>query len=86
MLAMTDQGLEDLKLLCVLTKDPRQETVFDYRDVHSHRLREIEHFFGIYKELEGKRTETGGWRHADEARRVITAASEKFQNNRQITS
>src|SRR5437762_5265492 len=81
-LAMVDQGIEDLKLLCVPTKDPRQETVKDYSDVHPHRLREIEHFFGIYKELEGKLTETQGWRNADEARTVIRAAIERFQRDR----
>jgi inorganic pyrophosphatase len=78
MLVMVDQGVEDLKLLCVPTKDPRQETVTNYSDVHAHRLREIEHFFGIYKELEGKETETRGWRSADEARQVIVAANERF--------
>jgi len=83
-LAMVDQGIEDLKLLCVPTKDPRQETVANYSDVHPHRLREIEHFFGIYKELEGKRTETQGWRNADEARRVIRAASERFSERSDV--
>jgi inorganic pyrophosphatase len=78
MLEMVDQGVEDLKLLCVPTKDPRQETVKNYSDVHPHRLREIEHFFGIYKELEGKQTQTRGWRTAEEARRVIVAAIERF--------
>lgn len=80
MLAMVDQGIEDLKLLCVPTKDPRQETVRNYSDVHPHRLREIEHFFGIYKELEGKQTETRGWLSAEEAARVISAASERFNS------
>src|SRR5258705_10718090 len=77
-LEMVDQGVEDLKLLCVSTKDPRQETVKNYSDVHPHRLREIEHFFGIYKELEGKETETRGWRSAEDARRVLVTASERF--------
>lgn len=79
MLAMMDQGVEDLKLLCVPTMDPRQETVKNYSDVHPHRLREIEHFFGIYKELEGKQTETRGWLSAEEARRVINSAWERFK-------
>jgi inorganic pyrophosphatase len=83
MLAMVDQGVEDLKLLCVPTKDPRQETVANYSDVHPHRLREIEHFFSIYKELEGKQTETRGWMSADEAKQVIVQASERFEKDRQ---
>jgi inorganic pyrophosphatase len=79
MLVMFDQGKEDLKLLCVPTRDPRSETIHNYQDVHPHRLREIEHFFGIYKELEGKQTETHGWQDADKAREAILAASERFK-------
>ena len=78
---MMDQGFEDQKLLCVPIKDPRQQTVKNYSDVHPHRIREIEHFFSIYKELEGKKTETGGWRNAAEAKDVIVAARENFLSN-----
>lgn len=81
-LAMVDQGVEDLKLLCVPTKDPRQETVRNYSDVHPHRLREIEHFFAIYKELEGKKTETRGWLSADKGREIVRTASERFKEDR----
>jgi inorganic pyrophosphatase len=83
MLAMTDQGKEDLKLLCVPTRDPRSETLKDYRDVHPHRLREIEHFFSIYKELEGKQSVTGGWVGADEARQAVVSANTQFKNRMQ---
>jgi inorganic pyrophosphatase len=51
--------------------------------VHPHRIREIEHFFTIYKELEGKRTETGGWRNAAEARGLIIAGRERFLTKHQ---
>jgi inorganic pyrophosphatase len=84
MLAMVDQGIEDLKLLCVPTKDPRQETVKNYSDVHPHRLREIEHFFAIYKDLEGKETETRGWLSADEAQQTISTASERFKGKKSV--
>src|SRR5438128_1557946 len=83
-LAMVDQGVEDLKLLCVPTEDPRQETVKNFSDLDPHRLREIEYFFGIYKELEGKQTETRGWRSADESRKVIEAASERFGKEKSV--
>ena len=79
MLAMVDQGKEDLKVLCVPTHDPRSETVQNYLDVHPHRLREIEHFFSIYKELEGKSTETNGWCGAEKAREAVSAAIDRFK-------
>ncbi|MCI0489646.1 MAG: inorganic diphosphatase [Blastocatellia bacterium] len=81
MLMMIDQGMEDLKLLCVPTHEPRWRNLANYTDVHPHRLREIEHFFSIYKELEGKQTETSGWRGADEARQAIVAASERYKRD-----
>lgn len=79
MLRMFDQGKEDLKVLCVPTSDPRTEALDDYKAVHPHRLREIEHFFSIYKELEGKQTETGGWQGAEAARKAVVRASERFR-------
>ncbi|HEY7913043.1 MAG TPA: inorganic diphosphatase [Blastocatellia bacterium] len=80
MLVMWDQGKEDLKVLCVPTRDPRTESIHNYTQLHPHRLREIEHFFVIYKELEGKQTETSGWRDAEEARRAVVTAYEQFKS------
>jgi inorganic pyrophosphatase len=82
MLVMFDQGKEDLKVLCVPTRDPRSETLNDYQDVHPHRLREIEHFFSIYKELEGKQSETKGWLGADEARHAVVRANQLFKDRK----
>jgi inorganic pyrophosphatase len=46
--------------------------------VFPHNLREIEHFFAIYKELEGKHTEMKGWRGPREARDSIRKARERY--------
>jgi inorganic pyrophosphatase len=46
--------------------------------VFAHNLREIEHFFAIYKELEGKRTEMKGWKGTREAREVIRRSRERY--------
>jgi inorganic pyrophosphatase len=81
MLAMFDQGDEDLKVLCVPTRDPRSDTLSDYKDVLPHRLREIEHFFSIYKELEGKTTEMGGWKGAAEAKEAVITASNRYRES-----
>jgi inorganic pyrophosphatase len=59
---MRDEEGVDAKLLCVLASDNRWDHVQDLEDVPPHRLREISHFFDIYKDLEpGKSTEPGGW-------------------------
>jgi inorganic pyrophosphatase len=78
MVKMFDQGIEDLKLICVPTRDPRAETILSYSDIHHHVLREIEHFFRIYKELEGKQTETRGWAEATEAKQALLDAAKNF--------
>jgi inorganic pyrophosphatase len=39
-------------------------------------LRKVEHFFHIYKELEGKRVETHGWESREVAERAIRMAIE----------
>jgi inorganic pyrophosphatase len=42
-------------------------------------LKEIDHFFEIYKGLEGKKTETHGWRNAERARALISNARIAFK-------
>ncbi|MGZ4866411.1 MAG: inorganic diphosphatase, partial [Candidatus Angelobacter sp.] len=60
-LQMVDQGKKDEKILAVAESDPLYTDVNDYSQVFSHTAREIEHFFSIYKALEGKKTEMAGW-------------------------
>lgn len=77
-LEMLDQGVRDEKVLAVVNNDPRYTAVNDYTDIYTHILREIEHFFSIYKDLEGKRTKTIAWQNAEQARRVILQGRERF--------
>jgi inorganic pyrophosphatase len=44
-------------------------------------LREIEHFFSVYKELEGKHTEIKGWRNAAHAQGLIASSHKQFKAN-----
>ncbi len=78
LLDMTDQGIPDQKILAVPVHNPRYNEVHDYSGVYTHVLREIEHFFSIYKDLEGKRTRMLGWHDAEHARRLIRASHERF--------
>src|SRR5215813_6885824 len=50
-LEMVDQGKEDEKILAVGTSNPIYSEVHSYRDVYPHVLKEVEHFFRVYKEL-----------------------------------
>lgn len=70
-LEMRDEKGPDEKVLCVAKKDPR----FGYRksleEVSEHTLKEIMHFFNVYKDLEDKSVDVVGWHGPDAARTLI---------------
>jgi inorganic pyrophosphatase len=78
-LCMVDQGKGDEKILAVAESDPLYREVKDYSGVFEHTLREIEHFFAIYKKLEGKKTEITGWQNVEAARRIIVEGAKRFK-------
>jgi inorganic pyrophosphatase len=45
-------------------------------------LKEITHFFSIYKDLEGKRVEIKGWHDAAYARDHVIRAAKQFEENK----
>ncbi len=71
---MEDQGEADHKVLGVPLGDPVWAAAMTLDDVPAHLLRELEHFFTVYKDLEEKKTAALGWRSAAEAIAVIEAA------------
>jgi len=75
-LDMTDDKGHDYKILAVAHDDPRYEQAQTLEDVSQHLLREIENFFSIYKELEGRATEVRGWLGVNDAERIIETARE----------
>lgn len=78
---MWDEKGPDKKILCVPIKDPQWNWVEDLTDVPSHILREITHFFQIYKDLEHKKTKVGSWHCKQTASKIITEAFERYENN-----
>jgi inorganic pyrophosphatase len=78
-LQMLDQGKKDEKILAVAESDPLYRQVHDASQVLQHQLREIEHFFSIYKYLEDKRTELAGWGNADAARQIIVEGQRRLK-------
>jgi inorganic pyrophosphatase len=75
---MTDQGEGDEKILCVGAGNPRYADVTEASQVYPHILKEIQHFFSVYKDLEGKAVEVHGWRDAAFAKGKIVAAQKAF--------
>jgi inorganic pyrophosphatase len=70
-LYMSDEKGPDEKILSVALKDPR----YGYREsvdqLNEHTLKEIKHFFEVYKQLEEKAVEVHGWKDRDDAIRLI---------------
>jgi inorganic pyrophosphatase len=82
LLEMMDQGVGDEKVLCVGKGNPRYKDVWNFSEIYPHMLKEITHFFAIYKDLEGKRVEVKGWRDASFARNKVLEAQQRFIDNK----
>ncbi len=83
---MTDKGVNDYKVLAVPNRDPIFTEMHDLWRVPAHFLKEVEHFFATYKELENPDSDeivkTLGWEAADKAREEIHASIKRFGDDR----
>ena len=79
---MLDQGTLDEKVMAVGKNNPRYTNVWNYTDMYPHLLKEITHFFSIYKDLEGKRVEMKGWHDAGYARDRVAYAMNQFKDTK----
>ena len=70
-LNMIDQDETDQKVVAVPNRNPRYDQIHTLDQIFPHIRREVEHFFAIYKELEGRVTATLGWGGPREARKAI---------------
>jgi inorganic pyrophosphatase len=68
-----DEAGQDDKLLCVPHEDPNWNHMEQLEDIPQTLRTEIEHFWSIYKEPEGKPVEIQGWEGRDCAEDVIAA-------------
>lgn len=71
---MRDEKGPDEKILCVPLRDPMWSHVEDLGDLNPNLLNEIEHFFAVYKDLEGHKVGVEGFGDRAEALRVIADA------------
>lgn len=77
-LEMTDDKGPDEKLLCVALKDPRFGYRRSIKELNDHTLKEIKHFFEVYKDLEDKFVSVRNWHDRDVAVELI----EKYRTDR----
>ncbi|HZD78444.1 MAG TPA: inorganic diphosphatase [Actinomycetota bacterium] len=74
---MHDEKGPDEKILCVPIKDPLWSLINELSDVNPNLLNEIEHFFAVYKDLEGHKVGTEGFGEREEALGVIEGAFQR---------
>ncbi|HMA60219.1 MAG TPA: inorganic diphosphatase, partial [Halanaerobiales bacterium] len=79
MFIMEDEKGRDEKILGVPVGDPRFDNIESIDDLESHILKEFQHFFEVYKDLEEKKVSIEGWADIKEAVAVIKKAKENYQ-------
>ena len=75
---MLDSGVCDEKILAYAMGNPRFSGIQSYTEIQPHVLLEVEHFFSVYKDLEGKQTKVLGWKDREAAYEVIRSSHERF--------
>jgi inorganic pyrophosphatase len=76
---MIDRGVNDYKVLGVPNTDPLFDEYGELDDVPKHYLREVEHFFSTYKQLEGVQVKPLGWGSRADAIAEVAASVERFR-------
>jgi len=82
-LNMVDNDLADQKIVAVPNRNPRYDEVHTMDQIFPHVRREIEHFFAIYKELEGKKTKMLGWGRPMESREMIVKSRKSYLDGKE---
>lgn len=75
---MRDEHGEDDKILCVPSGDPNWNHIETLDAVPRQLRQEIEHFFSVYKQPEGKHVEVEGWHPLEVAIEVLAEARQRW--------
>jgi inorganic pyrophosphatase len=78
---MADEKGPDEKIICVPVSDPIWNDKKDIFDLNPHRLKEIEHFFQVYKDLEKKKVDVGEWGDATEAINIYHSCVKRYEES-----
>jgi inorganic pyrophosphatase len=77
---MADDKGEDEKIICVPVSDPIANKMNDLSDLNPHFIKEVEHFFRVYKDLENKTVDVKGWGDVNKANQLIDECTERFES------
>jgi len=79
---MADEKGPDEKVICVPVSDPIWNSLNDLSDMNPHQKKEITHFFQVYKDLEKKKVDVGGWGNADEAYDILNKCIYRYETSK----
>jgi inorganic pyrophosphatase len=81
-LHMVDEGENDENIVCVHDEDPQFNSYTNIDELPGHIWRETQHFFGSYKELEGKETSVHGVAGSEEAKEYIRDSISRYNEHK----
>lgn len=75
---MSDDKGQDEKLLCVPISDPFWGRYHNMDELNPHLLKELEHFFRVYKDLENKKVDIQGFASKEVALQILEDARKRY--------
>ena len=79
---MIDGGEGDDKVIAVPVDDPRFADMKDLADINKHMVKEIEHFFSTYKQIQKKEVEVKGFEGKDAAEAAFLRSREMYDKSK----
>jgi len=77
---MIDCGEGDDKIIAVPVSDPRWDEIRDLGDINKHTLKEIQHFFETYKQIEDKEVVISGFENKTNAIESVDKSVKLYQD------
>ncbi len=80
-IVMNDGGEVDEKIIAIPETDPNYNTYKSINDLPAHIFDEMQHFFSVYKQLEGKETSVDITADKDTALDIIKTSMNNYKKN-----
>jgi inorganic pyrophosphatase len=80
-ITMEDNGDADEKIIAIPFTDPNYNAYKSLNDLPKHIFDEMQHFFSVYKQLEGKNTAVHTVQGRDEALKIIKQSLVRYKEN-----
>ena len=78
LITMIDQGKNDEKIIAIPFNDPNYNTYRDISELPHHIFDEMQHFFTVYKNLEGKETAVDDVKNRETAMSIIEKGIDQY--------